>query len=94
VSLPTPPAVETFEVEVLGQTVNVRPLTRTEALSLTGEGPLDVAEAESKIIAYATNTPLEDVRAWLAAVPAGAVQPLVERITEVSGLVVSGPFRS
>lgn len=74
--------------------VEIRALSRAEALELQGEGPLDIRLAEARIIAAATDTPLEETNAWLAKVEAGQVQPLMNAITELSGMVVSGPFQS
>lgn len=95
-TLPAPLDFERATVELPGLgSVECRALSRAEALELgAGGGPVDVAQTEAKIIAAGTDTPLEDVVEWLRKVSAGSVQPLVEKITELSGLVVTGPFQS
>lgn len=92
--LPVPDSLDTETFELFGTPVQIRALTRAEALALRGDGELEVAVAEAKLIAYATDTPYDDVVAWLAKVPAGPINKLTERITEISGMVVEGPFRS
>lgn len=91
-TLPVAPALETETFELFGQAIQIHALTRTQALGLTGHES-DLSEVEALVIAAATDTPVEDVRAWLATVTAGAVQPLFVRITELSGMVVTGPFQ-
>lgn len=93
-TLPTPVdfARTTVTLPGLGD-VEIRALSRAEALALNSSGELDVAEAEARIIAAATDTPYDDVVAWLCKVPAGSVQPLMNAITELSGMVVQGPFQ-
>lgn len=92
-ALPTPPEIPREKVEVFGEQVEIRALTRAEALAVRGEGELDLAEMMARIIAGGTDTPLEDVRAWLARVPSNEpdIDRLFARISEMSGVAAEGP---
>lgn len=72
-------------VEVGGVEIKVRGLTRAEAAKVQKLGG-DLAEVEIFMIAAATDTSEDDVRAWLAEVPAGAVDVLTTTIVDLSGL--------
>jgi hypothetical protein len=79
--------VKEVEVEGVG-TVRVRPLSRAEALSLTG-GDVDEAEAEQKMVAAALVEPkltADEVGIWQANSPAGELQAVVEVLMQISGL--------
>lgn len=66
--------------------VTVRSLSRGEALRCSRKSNEDVAEGEIMAISYATDTPIDEIRAWYESTPFGAVQPLAKKIMEISGL--------
>lgn len=78
------------EVEVGGQTVTVRALTRGQVIALGGLED-DVPEAEARMLAYATGTSIKEAKAWYASAPHWAVQPLIEKIAELSGVETDRP---
>lgn len=84
-------ACPTEEVDVGGQTITVRGLTRGETLemqrTLAGGADLDVIGLEVYLIAHGTDTPLEEARAWHAAAPSAVVEPLTSAISRLSGLL-------
>lgn len=80
----------TAEIEIDGQTVTLRSLTRGEVLAI-GEFEDDLPEVEARMLAYATDTPLEDAKSWYASVPQWAVGPLIEKIAELSGVETDRP---
>lgn len=64
-----------------GEKVRVRSLTSPEMAEIqkvVAGG--DVVESEILVLAYATDTPLDDARAWYQTVPRDAVQPLLDEI--------------
>lgn len=70
-----------------GHAVTVRGLSRGESLQISRlSTEEDVLEMEVAIIAFGTDTPIEDARAWHRSVPFQAVQPVIDRIVELSGL--------
>lgn len=84
--------VEEFDVPGIGP-VKVRALTRSEALQVKGK-ELPVAEVEQKLLAWAMVEPAlseEDVKAWQDVVPAGLLEPLVDKIAVMSGMKKEAP---
>lgn len=84
--------VEDVEVGGVG-TVQVRPLSRAEALELRGK-EMTEAEMEVRLLAAAVVAPKlteDDVRAWQEASPAGELDPVVRTIVRLSGMEVSAP---
>jgi hypothetical protein len=69
-----------------GQTLEVRGLTRGEALSMQGLAE-DVLEVEVHLLAYGTDTPLDEARAWHKDAPASAVEPITSAVARLSGLL-------
>lgn len=64
-----------------GTKVRVRSLTSPEMAviqKVVADG--DLVESEVQVIAYATDTDLEEARAWYRSVPRDAVQPLLDQI--------------
>jgi hypothetical protein len=64
-----------------GEKVRVRSLTSPEMAEIqriVADG--DVVESEIIVLAYATDTPADEVRAWYGSVPRDAVQPLLDEI--------------
>jgi hypothetical protein len=79
--------VEDFDVPELGA-FKIRPLTRAEALEIKGKD-MPVAEAEQRILSCACVDPdlsEEDVAELQTNVPAGLLEPLVDRIAVISGM--------
>ena len=75
----------TATVDVGGIPVEIRGLTRGEAMRMVGHAETpEVLEPE--LIAAATGTPLEEVIDWYQSVSASAVQPLVQAILDLSGM--------
>lgn len=79
--------VEDVEIPGVG-TVQVRPLSRSEALQVQGvEMPL--LEMERRLLALALVEPKlteAEIKQWQENSPAGELQPVVEAIIRVSGL--------
>lgn len=68
----------------------VRALTRSEALAVQGV-QLDAAEMERRLLALALVDPVlteDEVRQWQDVAPAGELEPLTNRIAELSGMKV------
>lgn len=66
-----------------GQTLELRGLSRAEVLRL---GVLDdQVEGEASALAWATDTPLEEARAWHAKAPFKTVQFILEELGRLSG---------
>lgn len=78
-----PLARETLDIN--GAKVEVRALTRAEAVSIQALGK-DVAKIECAVIAYATDTPLAEVESWYLTVPSDVVDPIVATVSRLSGL--------
>jgi hypothetical protein len=79
--------VEDVEIEGVG-TVQIRALSRAEALELQGR-ELTVAQMEQTLLAKAMVSPQlteDDVAEWQKNSPAGELQPVVEKITALSGM--------
>lgn len=83
--LPSVP-LPTGEVVIEGQTFRLRGLSRAETVSMAGLNLDDVAEMETRLLALATDTSLDEVKTWYATAPAAAVMPLVEKALALSGL--------
>jgi hypothetical protein len=79
------------EVEIPGVgTVKVRALTREEALAVRNQ-EMTVAEMEQKLLAAAMLEPqltVKEVAMWQRNSPAGELEPVVNKIVEISGLAV------
>lgn len=78
----------TEDVELPAGTVQVRGLTRAEALRVTGR-KLEESEAERVLLAMALVDPVlteDEVRTWQRNAPAGELQPVVVAIQRLSGL--------
>jgi hypothetical protein len=96
-SLPTiAPQTAVVELEG-GHSVSVRGLSRGEALEMAAvgnalaDGGTDgLAEGEIQLLAYGTDTPLDEVRQWYATAPSVAVKPILDKILEISGLGENG----
>lgn len=70
-------------------TVQVRPLSRAEALELQGV-EMPVAEMERRLLSKALVSPKlteDDVRAWQENSPAGEIEPIANEIARLSGMV-------
>ncbi|WP_410669133.1 hypothetical protein [Amycolatopsis sp. cmx-4-68] len=84
--------VEDFEVPELG-TFRIRALTRAQALEIK-DREMPVAIAEQRILSRAVVEPQlseEDVAELQAHVPAGLLEPLVDRIATISGMTKGSP---
>jgi hypothetical protein len=83
VSLPTV-STRTAYVDVGaddGEKVRVRSLTSPEMAEMQKAVTAgDVVEAEVLVLSYATDTPVDEVRAWYETVPRDAVQPLLDEV--------------
>jgi len=76
-----------------GLTVKIRPLTRLEVLGVNKLQGLDTGQKEQKYLSMALVLPRmseADVRKWQAASAAGELEPLVERVQQISGLTKKG----
>lgn len=76
------------EVDGVGK-VEVRGLTRAEALTVQSAGELDAAEMECRLIALAMVDPSlseDEVRQWQSVAPAGELEPVSAAIQELSGM--------
>jgi hypothetical protein len=85
-------AIEDVELPGLG-TVKVRPLTRAEALALRGE-EMSVAEMEQILISTAMVEPKltkEEVREWQETAAAGDLDPVTDKIAQLSGMIKDQP---
>lgn len=84
--LPTVPVPrETVEVAE-GITVEVRGLSHGEA---TNVGQLDAGDLDTQatlVIAYGTDTPTDEVKAWRRVTPRAAVDLVLNKIVELSGM--------
>lgn len=91
----TGPPEDEVEIPGLGK-VRVRGLTRTEVLSVRkaadNAGPVDgprVLVLERKLLSAGMVEPKlseDDIRAWQNVAPAGQMEPITEKIQELSGL--------
>lgn len=69
-----------------GQTVDIRGLTRTEALAIRAAMGDGIDAVEKLTIAAATATDITEVDTWYATAPQDAVEALVNAIAKLSGL--------
>ena len=79
--------VEDVEIDGVG-TVQVRPLSRAEALALQ-DRELDAAEMERYLVALAMVAPAlseDEVGQWQANSPAGELEPVADAILRISGM--------
>lgn len=84
--------IEDFDWPGVG-TVRIRPLTRAEAVEVQGKD-IPMIELEKLFLSKALVEPKmteADVSQFLNQVAAGTVQPLVERIAEISGMKAERP---
>lgn len=85
--------VEEVEIPGVG-TVEVRPLSRAEALQLQDKGEMSVLEMERLLVSLAMVSPQlseDEVGVWQENSPAGELQPIAEVITRISGMEQSSP---
>lgn len=78
-------AMPTATLDVDGQTVSLRGLTRGEALTIADLGH-DAKELETALLSYGADMEREAARLWHASAPAGVVHLIVQKIMELSGL--------
>lgn len=78
-------ALPTDIIEVAGEKVEVRGLSRSEVLKLS-EYNGDPDAAENYILAIGANVSIEEATDWRNSVPADVVSPILERIVQLSGL--------
>lgn len=73
-------------VDVAGELVDVRVITRAEAAAFQRmqEDGTSRAELEIAVIGTATDTPRDEVRDWYAATPGWAVEELIGHIKRIS----------
>lgn len=79
--------VEDFEIPGVGL-VKIKPLSRAEAMSVQGT-EIPVIELERYILSKALVEPKmteADVQAWQESSPAGELEPLLDRVVEISGM--------
>lgn len=72
-----------------GSVVEIRALSHAEALGLQARGELELAEMERVLVAIAMVSPSlteDEVGIWQENSPAGELQVIVNRITEISGM--------
>lgn len=81
-----PQAHRTVDVE--GVLFDIRGLTRAEAAKLQKMVSDDRpgGELEIAMVAFGTDTPIDEVEDWYSATPAGAVGELLEAIRDLSKL--------
>lgn len=75
-----------FEIEGLGE-VEIRPLTRKQVHICQAQS--DTLEFEAKALSFALVDPeltVNEVKQWQEVAPAGQLEPLIEKIQEISGL--------
>lgn len=80
-------ALPTETVDVMGEPVTVRALTRAEALrvrELNEAG--DLGAAELWILGCGTDTSEEEVADWYKSAPAGAADPIIDAVVRISAL--------
>jgi hypothetical protein len=78
----------TVEIPGVGE-VEVRGLTRGEAIELQELGQKDMVEAEIRLISLAFVDPKlteDEARQWYQSAPAGELLPISDAIQEMSGL--------
>jgi hypothetical protein len=79
-------AHETVDVE--GELLDIRVITRAEQARfqkmVEAETPKD--ELESALLAVATDTPIDEVRAWYATTPGYVVEEIMGHISRISRL--------
>lgn len=66
-----------------GEAIQIRGLSRAEALQITGSDPKVI---ETRTIAFATGTPVEETERWLESTPQQDVRELFDAIIRLSGL--------
>lgn len=79
--------ISSVEIPGIG-TVKVRPLTRAEAIPFHGV-ETDYLELERKLLSIAMVEPSlteDEVKTWQEVSPAGQLEVIVDRITEISGM--------
>jgi hypothetical protein len=77
-------------VEVHGEKVEVRGLSRAEAFKLTQAFPGNPDAAEAFLIACGAGVTEDEARAWREATDPTSVGKVVDRIVELSGLASAG----
>lgn len=82
------PKVElpTDKVEIDGEMVEVRGLSRTEFLGLSKRAAGDVEIAEVGALVLGCGVTEEEAAEWRATTPAGDVGRVLDRISELSGM--------
>ena len=84
--------VETVDIPGVGE-VEVRALSRAEAMLVNGK-EMTVLEMEQILLSTAMVSPKlsrEEVAAWQDNMPAGLFEPVIEKITQISGMVKNAP---
>lgn len=90
--LPVSP-LATGSVEVAGQPVAIRSLSRAETLTLRAfDG--HTGEAEAYVVSCGTGEALDDARAWLDQVDSATAALVVEAVLDLSGLLPRKPSNS
>lgn len=79
-------ALPTETIEVNGESITIRGLSRGEVIQIGTVGAKDMVEGECLALAAALGAPIDDVRAWYATAPFPVVQLLAGKIAELSGL--------
>lgn len=74
-----------------GSTVEVRGLTRAEAIAIGDVAESGAAAIEAWLVAYGTNTPHADAEAWYDTTPSGDVGLVVDKVQELSKLRPDDP---
>lgn len=87
--------IESTVVEVAGVEFKIRALTAAEwdhCLNLHKQGK--TRDARARLIAHATDTPVDEVRDWLEQVSGGVLENLCYHIEVVTGVGPDAQFRS
>lgn len=83
-------ALPTRELDIEGQPLTVRGLSRAEAHSMRGFGD-DLVGAEAYVISTCCGVTTVDAAAWIADSPTHVVNLVLESVFELSGLGADGP---
>lgn len=86
-------AVRRETVEIAGEKVEIRALTRAEAVRVKQLVEKDLAAGERFIIQCATDSAASEVEEWYKAVEAGVVDALIDAAVKLSGIGEGAQFR-
>lgn len=78
--------VQSAKVEIAGEQVEVRGMTRAQVHRCRALGEDNLLQVESLAVALSTGTPEPEALEWVSAAPSGDVQKILETAYRLSGM--------